>query len=39
MRRAGELSYFNNNLYNFLNKFLESDSVFPFGYPSAGENR
>jgi hypothetical protein len=39
MRKAGEFNYFNDNLYNFLNKFLKSDFIFPFGYPFADKRR
>jgi hypothetical protein len=37
MRKTGAPNYSNNNLYNFLNKFLKSDFIFPFNYPSTGE--
>jgi hypothetical protein len=39
MRRAGEPNHSDSNLYNFSNKFLESNSIFPFDYPSADKKR
>jgi hypothetical protein len=39
MRRVGEFSHSDNNLYIFSNKFLESDFASPFDYPSADKRR
>jgi hypothetical protein len=39
MRRAGEPNYFDDNSYNFLNKFSGFDSAFPFSHSSADEKR
>jgi hypothetical protein len=39
MRKADGPNYSDNNLYNFLNKFLKSDFISPFDHPSADKKR